>query len=56
MGEDVSEGLTEVLDCLHLRRERLGDGIAGSTEGLTDPGDRVLHPLGGFRPGFSHPR
>ena len=56
VGEDFSEGITKVLDCLHLRGKRLGNGIAGSTEGLTDPGDRVLHSLSRFGPGFSHPR
>ena len=56
VSEDVSEGLTEILDRLHLRSERLGNRIAGSTKGLTDPGDRVLHPLSRFGPSFCHPR
>ena len=54
--EDVAQRLTKLLDRLHLWCKRLSDGIAGSTKGLADRRNRILHSLGGLSPGFGQSR
>ena len=54
VSEDVVQIYAKLLDRLHLRSEGLSHGVAGSTKSLADIRDRILHLLGGFRPGLSH--